>query len=61
MSQSDDVKPIITVDGHDVFNIPVVEDEEELEVSPTLADSKVWAIKVREGRRRLQALIARGD
>ncbi|KAL1407382.1 hypothetical protein Q8F55_006804 [Vanrija albida] len=45
MSQSEDVKPLLTVDGHDVFNLPVVE-EEELEVSDTLAESKVWAIKV---------------
>ncbi|TXT13090.1 hypothetical protein VHUM_01491 [Vanrija humicola] len=45
MSQSEDIKPLVTVNGHDVFNLPVVE-EEELDVSPTLADSKVWAIKV---------------
>lgn len=43
MSQPD-IKPTITVDGHDVFNIPV--EEEELEVSSSAGQSKVWAMKV---------------
>lgn len=44
-SSSQDLKPVLTQDGHDVFNIPV--EEEVLEVSASLGQSKVWAMKVR--------------
>lgn len=43
-SQMHDEKPTITVDGHDLYDVPV--EEEELEVSPNMGQSKVWAMKV---------------
>jgi hypothetical protein len=42
--KTEDTKPLVSVDGHDVFNIPV--EEEELDVAPSHGQSKIWAMKV---------------
>lgn len=42
--KTEDTKPLVTVDGHDVFNVPV--EEEELDVAPSHGQSKIWAMKV---------------
>ncbi len=42
--KTEDAKPLVSVDGHDVFNIPV--EEEELDVAPSHGQSKIWAMKV---------------
>lgn len=42
--KTEDTKPSITVDGHDVFNIPV--EEEELDIAQSHGQSKIWAMKV---------------
>lgn len=38
------IKPTVTADGHEVFEIPV--EEEELEVANSMGQSKIWAMKV---------------
>lgn len=45
--KTEDTKPLVTVDGHDVFNIPV--EEEELEIAESHGQSKIWAMKVLQG------------
>lgn len=42
--KTEDTKPSISVDGHDVFNIPV--EEEELDIADSHGQSKIWAMKV---------------
>ncbi|BEI84495.1 hypothetical protein CcaverHIS002_0410990 [Cutaneotrichosporon cavernicola] len=42
--KTEDIKPLVSVDGHDVFNIPV--EEEELDVAPSHGQSKIWAMKI---------------
>lgn len=41
------IKPTVTADGHEVFDIPV--EEEELEVANSMGQSKIWAMKVSRG------------
>lgn len=38
------IKPTVIADGHEVFEIPV--EEEELEVANSMGQSKIWAMKV---------------
>lgn len=38
------IKPTVTADGHEVFDIPV--EEEVLEVANSMGQSKIWAMKV---------------
>ncbi|CAK9787439.1 Rap30/74 interaction domain-containing protein [Cutaneotrichosporon oleaginosum] len=42
--KTEDTKPLVAVDGHEVFNIPV--EEEELDVAPSHGQSKIWAMKI---------------